>query len=88
MNLFTPKGKDAPEGRPTERQTKLGFALRRMKFADDEFGDKAARARSYAQQLDLTVASLGLKGDAVKNTRAYRDAAAFYSRETGKVWEQ
>ncbi len=86
MSLFKPK--DAPEGRPTERQTKLSFALRRLKLPYDEFGRIQAQAHAYAQTLDMTVASLGLKGDAIKNTRAYRDAAAFYRLHTGKDWVQ
>lgn len=86
MTLFKPK--EAPEGRPTERQTKLGFALRRLKLPEDGLGRLQGQARAYAQNLDLTVASLGLKGEAIKNTRAYRDAAAFYRLHTGKDWEQ
>lgn len=83
-----PKREDAPEGRPTGKQTRLAYALRSLKFEDDEFGAKASRARSYAQTLDLTVASLGLKGEAIKNTNAYKAAATYYQKVTGKEWTQ
>lgn len=80
-----PKPVDAPAGRPTARTTKLGHALRLLKI-EDEF--TAGRRDSYANQLDRTVASLGLKGDGIKNLRAYSDAVSFYQTHTGKRWEQ
>lgn len=77
---------DAPtDGRPTARTTKLAHALRKLKFpGDNEFGTRAFAANSYANVLDMTVASLGLKGDAIKATAAYRAAADFYFRNGGE----
>jgi len=79
--LFKPPApKDAPEGRPTERTTRLSAALRKLPLD----GFEAGKRDSLANQLDRVVASTGYKGELVKNLYAYRQAAAYYRLHTGK----
>lgn len=75
--------KDAPDGRPTDKTTRLGHALRLLKI-DDEF--KAGKRDSIANQLDRAVASSGRKGKDIETLFAFRQAAVLYFTLTGKTW--
>lgn len=64
------------------RQTKLGHRLRQL-AERPQFQDRANQLLQAAANLDNTCASLGLKGEAIKTTGAYRNAVDVYYLVTG-----
>lgn len=88
-SLFTPRpsapvvAKDAPEGRPSEKTTRIGHALRLIKI-DNEF--LAGKRDSIANGLDRAVASTGRKGKDIETLYAFKQAAVLYYQLTGKTW--
>lgn len=75
--------------KPGTPQTRIGHNMRELgaKLREEGRIDQALQAERAGADVDMTAASLGIRGERVKTTGAYYKAASLYRHITGNPYE-